>query len=781
LLDLWEAQLGGSSNLTLVAVGGYGRGELSPHSDIDLLFLAGSKADTPAATLRGLLYPLWDAGFQVGHAVRTPKEADEHAATDLDAATSQLSARLIAGDPSLLEELTDRRSRWFHKHARPFFRRVTDARLERHRRVDRAGWMLAPDIKEDIGGLRDLHTVLWLRAALGGSAPEEVLLEAGDVLLAVREGLHAGSKRKLDRVRIDLQPWIASRLGIQEENGADFLMKEVHSAARAIEHLSNDAILRLSRSVLGGPKRSGTVTRFEGGVKVLDGELAAHPRSSTEAVSLAIEVAGAVARTGRPIAAGTLRWMRETFSPGPSVKWPAGARRAFLDLLRGKHNLTALELLDHIGALSALVEGWSEVRGRPQHDPYHRYTVDGHLLVTVTEVDRVLGSDEVARRAAEEAGDLDALRLAALLHDIGKGSGEDHSVAGERVAREACERMGCDEETTAQVGTLVRHHLLLPDTATRRDIDDGAVIDSVVRTIVDGRTLRLLYILAAADGLATGPEAWSEWKATLVRDLYRRALIAVETGELPARNDVATRAREIESYEPTLAGRVQSVLSSLPPSYLDSVPVPDMVDELRLLLQRPGPGEVRCRIEPSTEVGEVAVTVCALDRPGTLARTAGVLALHRVSVRRAQAYSTDDGIALERFLVHPEAEPAWDRFVTDLEAAYSGRLALDARLERKIADYRPARSVDADVRVLADASETSTVIEVRAPDTLGLLYAITSAISALDLDINVAKIDTLGERIVDAFYVRTSWGSTLDEDQSREVDRAILHRIDKLF
>jgi len=778
---LWETQLGGSSNLTLVAVGGYGRGELSPHSDIDLLFLAGSKADTSTATLRGLLYPLWDAGFQVGHAVRTPKEADERAATDLDAATSLLSARLIAGEAWLLEELMDRRSRWLRKHTRAFLRRVTDARLERHRRGDRAGWMLAPDIKEDIGGLRDLHSVLWLRAVLDGPAPDQALLEAGDVLLAVREGLHARSKRKLDRVRIDLQPWLASHLGIDEEYAADVLMKEVHSAARAIEHLSNDAILRLSRSVLGGPKRSGDVIRFEGGVKIVDGELAADAKAPTEAVSLAIEVAGAVSQTGRPIAAGTLGWMREAFTHGAPVEWPAAARGAFLDLLRGNHALTALELLDHIGALSALLEGWSDVRGRPQHDPYHRYTVDGHLFVTVTGIDHVLQSDEVARRAAEETVDLEALLLAALLHDIGKGSGEDHSVAGERIARAACERMGCDPETTEQVGTLVRHHLLLSDTATRRDLDDGAVIDSVARTIGDGRTLRLLYILSAADGLGTGPEAWSEWKATLVRDLYRKVLIAIETGELPARNDVATRAREIESYEPTLAGQVESVLSSLPPSYLDSVPVPDMVDELRLLLQRPGPGEVRCRVEPSTEAGELAVTVCALDRPGTLARAAGVLALHRVSVRRAQGYSTDDGVAVERFLAHPETEPAWDRFVSDLEAAYSGRLALDARLERKIADYKPASRVDAEVRVLGDASETSTVIEVRAPDTLGLLYAITSAISALDLDIHVAKIDTRGERIVDVFYVRTSWGAKLDQDQRREVERAILHRIDKLF
>jgi [protein-PII] uridylyltransferase len=700
---------------------------------------------------------------------------------DLDAATSQLSARLIAGDAGLLEELMDRRSRWFRKHTRAFFRRVTDARLERHRRRDRAGWMLAPDIKEDIGGLRDLHTVQWLCSALDGPVPDEALLEAGDVLLAVREGLHAKTKRKLDRVRIDLQPWIASHLGIDEEYAADVLMKGVHSAARTIEHLSNDAVLRLSGTVLGGPKRSGNVIRFEGGVKVVDGELAADPQAPTEAVSLAIEVAAAVSRTGRPVAAGTLAWMREAFTHAPPAEWPAAARRAFLDLLRGSHALTALELLDHIGALSALLEGWSDVRGRPQHDLYHRYTVDGHLFVTVTEIDHVLRSDDVARRAAEESVDLEALLLAALLHDIGKGSGEDHSVAGERIGRAACERMGCDPEITEQVGTLVRHHLLLSDTATRRDIDDGAVIDSVARTIGDGKTLRLLYILSAADGLSTGPEAWSEWKATLVRDLYRKALIAIETGELPARNDVATRTREIESYEPTLAGRVQSVLSSLPPSYLDSVPVPDMVDELRLLLQRPGPGEVRCRVEPSTEAGELAVTVCALDRPGTLARTAGVLALHRVSVRRAQGYSTEDGVALERFLAYPEVEPAWDRFVADLKAAYSGRLALDARLERKIADYESTNRVDAEVRVLGDASETSTVIEVRAPDTLGLLYAITSAISALDLDIHVAKIDTLGERIVDVFYVRTSWGAKLDEEQGREVERAILHRIDRLF
>jgi [protein-PII] uridylyltransferase len=336
--------------------------------------------------------------------------------------------------------------------------------------------------------------------------------------------------------------------------------------------------------------------------------------------------------------------------------------------------------------------------------------------------------------------------------------------------------MGLASGDVEEVAALIRHHLLLVDTATRRDIDDGAVVSMVAETLRDARLARLLYILSIADGNATGPEGWNEWKAALVRELYRKVVVALETGEIPARSDVNLRAQEIEAYEPALSGRAHDILATLPPSYLQATSVPDMVDDLHLLSPPPNRGEVRHRVDPGVEPGEVVVTVCVVDRPGTLARTAGVLALHRISVLRAQAYSTTTGLALERFITTAPQEPSWEGFAADLTAAYSGRLALEARLDRKIKDYAQGH-VEAEVRVLNEESSHSTVIEVRSHDALGLLFAIASALSDLDLDIHVAKIDTLGARVVDVFYVRNMMGVKLSDEETSEVARAIEHRI----
>lgn len=455
-------------------------------------------------------------------------------------------------------------------------------------------------------------------------------------------------------------------------------------------------------------------------------------------------------------------------------------RTSFFEILRGPHVVDALEALDHARAWPSLMPEWSNVRTLAQHDPYHRYTVDGHLFVAVAELAVAIASDPVAARAAEEVGELDDLRLATLLHDIGKNSGEDHSVAGERLARDVCTRMGLSSERTNLVSFLVRHHLTLIDTATRRDLDDGAVISWVTETIREAQSLRLLYILSIADARATGPEGWSEWKAALLRELYKKTLIALETGSLPLRTDVRVRAEEVEAYEPALAGRALEVLESLPPSYLSSTHLPDTVDDVRLLLAAAHPGELRSRLDEGTQPQEAALTLCVPDRPGALARTAGVLSLHRLPVLRAQAFSTSRGVALQRFIVRTEAGEPWNEVLTDLQAAYSGRLALDARLERKVRDYRTP-SVVADVRILQEASPHSTVIEVRTADALGLLYALAAALGDLDLDIHVAKIDTLGSRVVDTFYVRSEWGAKLTEEQADEVERSIRHRLARLY
>jgi [protein-PII] uridylyltransferase len=787
------------SALAVVAVGGYGRAEVSPHSDVDLLLLVDDRRRPGTEALRGLLYPLWDAGFQVGHAVCSPREAIERARGGLEAATSLLEARLVAGPSRLFEELAGRRRRWLDREGRRIAGRVLEATAERHLRVERAGWVLAPDLKQDAGGLRDLHAVGWLCAVAGQPRPTgpSELLRAGELLLAVREALHGQSRRKLDRVRADLQPAVAKALGLDGDDGVDRLMAAVHMTARTVEHQAGVETRALAERLLGGPRRSGSARRVDpGGIRLEDGLLVADPAQASlggmasgdpaagpagdqAELLLAVRLLAARARTGRMVAGPTMSWLERAFRRPPVEAWGPALRDAFLAMLAGPSASAACELLDHLGGWTVLLPEWSAVRGRAQHDPYHRYTVDGHAFATVAEATRLLDGDPTARALAHQAG-LETLYLAALLHDVGKGSGEDHSVAGERLARRALRRMGVGPGTAAEVAALVRHHLLLVDTATRRDLDDPTVVGGVAEVLGSPRRVRLLHLLTIADGLATGPVAWSHWKATLVADLARRVADAMERGAPPAPGDPADVASRVEATRPALAGRTERLLATLPASYPASLEPEELADELELLADPPGPGAVRYRVDAEGD-GHGVVTVCAADRPGTLARTTGVLALHRVSVLRAQAWSTSDGLALQRFAVLASGPRRWERLGADLEAAWAGRLAVEARLERKARDYRPSSPVVPDVRVLADESEHSTVVEVRAPDALGLLHAIAAALGDLDLDVRVAKIDTLGDRVVDVFYVRSPWGAKLTEAQAAELTLAVRHRTARLL
>ena len=774
LEQLAEEALGASNEIVLVAQGGYGRQQLSPHSDIDLLFLIGSKSETTKGTLRSLLYPLYDAGLKVGHATVTPKDAILRADADLHATTALLSTRRITGDEDLFAELEHRFARWLKKRARALTRAVAEAVHDRHQRFERAGWRLAPDLKDDAGGLRDIHAASWL-ARIAGIDPTWALDREVSVLLAAREALHHETGRQMDTLRIDLQPAVAKRLGLTGEGGADELMLEVHRAARRIEHETQLFRADAMRSVLGGPRRSGSVASVAPGVRLEDGTLRLLPEAKDD-VPTVLRLLTAAATLQRPLDRSAHGPLKRAFSS--DLTWDERSRAAFFELLGSPRAAAALEGIDQAGGWAALVPEWEAIRGRAQHDPYHRYTVDAHSFITVEELGRVLETDPLARSAADEVEDLQPLYLAALLHDIGKGSGTDHSVAGERMAAKVCERMGITDNV---VPKLVRHHLLLADTATRRDIDDGAVIEATAETIEDARTLRFLYILSAADGRSTGPEAWTPWKASLVGSLYRKVLIALETGDLPMRSDIAAKAAELEAYEPTLAGRTADVLGMLPPSYLESS-VWDMAEEISLLFGAPRRGEVRTRLREGVQSDQSVITICVADRPGTLARSAGVFALNRIPVLTTQAYSTTGNAALQRFVtLAPSDDPRWKGVIDDLEAVYGGRLALEARVSRKASDYKPATSIKADVRILDEASEHSTVIEVRSRDALGLLYAITSAIAELDLDIHTAKIDTLGERVVDVFYVRTSWGAKLEDEQASELGEAIRHRVQRFF
>ncbi|MGH2699083.1 MAG: [protein-PII] uridylyltransferase [Actinomycetota bacterium] len=778
LRALAEDTISVGDSVALVAVGGYGRGHLSPYSDIDLLILCAHESEVDREGLRAFIYTLWDAGWQVGHALRSPSRAVEFAGRDLAAATSILTARLVAGHSETFEDFGSRCDRWLARNRRPLLRRLMDATRVRHREADRAGWALAPDLKEDTGGLRDVDALGWMLSIAGAAEFGNGLEQQSGVLLGAREGLHATLRRKSDKLHIELQPQVARRLGFDSADAVDDLMTEVHAAARVIEHQLTRTMEELSHRTLGGPRRSGKSTALATRVRLEDNAL----RFAGEDIDVTtcLQLVAAHARTGHRIAHDALRAMSAAFDAAAPGPWPAAQRVAFLDLLRGPQGPSALELLEHLGAWPVLMPEWSRIRGRPQHDPYHRYTVDGHSFVAVGALTACL-SEPPASNHACAIGDLSTLYLGTLLHDIGKGTGNDHGIEGARIAAHVVRRMGLGESEVDEVVELVRHHLVLGDTATRRDLDDGSVIKATVAKAGDGRRLRQLYLLAIADGRATGPHAWNAWKASLVAELVTRSLQAFETGELPPDGGVAEAVHKLEAYEPTLAGRSRRVLASLPPSYLSSTPTTDMADEVRQLAAGVQPGHVQSRLVAGAEPGQSLVTVCVADRPGTLARIAGVLALNRIDVREANAYTSTDGLALTRVSVVTPDEATAQRCLTDLGAAFSGHLAVDARMLSKVNDYGSGTPVVPDIRVLQDASATSTVVEVRGPNELGLLYSIASGLADLDLDIHVAKIDTLGDRVVDVFYVRTPWGSKLSAGQTKEVPRAIAHRVRGLF
>ncbi len=643
--------------VALVAVGGYGRGDLSPHSDLDILFVNRPRADVRDEVLKAILYPLWDAGFALGHAVVSPAGAVDRAERDLHAATSLLTARFVAGDRSLVEDLERRRDRWLARRKRQVLLRLTLALKERHEGVQRLGWTLAPHLKEDAGGLRDVHAIGWLAAAGGEVEPlSPAVVEARSLLLAAREALHGELPRPSDRIRSDLQATVAERLGFAGEQPTHQLMILVHRAGRVIESEVKAAMEKVQESMARGPRRSGSSAAINAFVRLEDGYLT----TGSSGAEAALALVAAHSTTGRPVARRALATAKDSFEG--QVRWSGSLLASFCELLEGGHALAALEMLDDLGAMTRLMPEWSAVRGQIQNDPWHRFTVDGHLFTTVAETRRSIEEDPVAAAAVREAEATRSLFVAALLHDIGKGSGGDHSIEGEAMARRIASRIGLSAEEVDAVAALVRHHLLLADTATRRDTDDPAVLAGVARLVGSPDRLRLLYVLTRADGLATGPLAWGDWKQSLVADLYRKVISWMEseergwgrTGEAGS-GEAASEAGPGEEGQPREgrsggAPEGARMLESLPPSYAHSSSSEEIEQEMELLLRAPEQGEVGVAFrERSPARG--SLSVCFRDRPGALARTAGVLALHRVDVLGALAYSTSDGLALERFEV----------------------------------------------------------------------------------------------------------------------------------
>ncbi|MFB7268791.1 [protein-PII] uridylyltransferase [Streptomyces sp. NPDC056244] len=755
------AQEAGVRGAALVAVGGYGRGELSPRSDLDLLLLHDGKAGPGAiaALADRIWYPVWDLGLALDHSVRTPAEVRKTAAEDLKVQLGLLDARHVAGDLGLVTGVRTAVLADWRNTAPKRLPALDELCRERAERQGELQYLLEPDLKEARGGLRDATALRAVAASWLADAPREGLADARRALLDVRDALHLTTGRATDRLALQEQDPVAKELGLLD---ADVLLRQVYEAARTVSYASDvtwrevNRVLR-SRSVrprlraMLGSRPAPERTPLADGVVEMDGEavLARTARPERDPV-LPLRAAAAAAQAGLPVSLHAVRHLAAAAKPLP-VPWPAEAREELVTLLgAGESTVPVWEALEAEGLITQLLPDWERVRCRPQRNAVHTWTVDRHLVETAVQ------ASSLTRRVSRP----DLLLVCALLHDIGKGWPGDHSVAGEVIARDVAARIGFDHEDMGVIATVVRHHLLLIDTATRRDLDDPATVASVAARIGSVTTLELLHALTEADALATGPAAWSSWRASLVSDLAAR-VAAVLAGDAPAEPEPAAPSAEQErlAVEALRTGGPVLALHAQPEAPLeDAAPEPVGVE---LLIATP-------------------------DRPGVLPAAAGVLALHRLTVRAADLRAvelptelggTTDVLLLSwRVAAEYGSLPQATRLRADLVRALDGSLDIPARLAEREAAYPRRRGVQAPpprVTVAPTASQLATVIEVRAQDAPGLLHRIGRALEEAAVRVRSAHVSTLGANAVDTVYVTRADGSPLPEPDATALAQAL--------
>jgi len=741
-----EASGGDPRGMALVAVGGYGRGELCPFSDLDVIIVHKGRKDI-AATADRIWYPVWDEGIALDHSVRKPNEALDMAAEDLRVALGLLDARVICGEAKVADPVLEgARDRWVRQKP-PWLGELAAKVAERHAANGDVGFLLEPDLKESHGGLRDIAALVAMMLAVPVLADyvDTVAIEhARSVLTATRVELQRRSGRELNKLLLQEQEQVARAMGMAD---ADELMLEVATAGRNVAWEGDDAWRRRSawsRAQEKGGRRRRSRGGIDGSVPVpLAGEpgialtedevLLVDDADVTGDAALTLRLAAVAAERNLPISRDALNRLGRR-APDVITPWPDSLRDTLVRVLAaGPAAIPALEALDQRRLFERYLPEWATVRNKPQRNPYHRFTVDRHLL------EATANSATMAHRVSR----VELLLLGSLLHDIGKGYPGDHTEVGMVVAGDIATRMGLPPEDVATIVTMIRLHLLLPDTATRRDLDDPATAQRVADEVGDRRTLDLLAVMVEADSLATGPSAWGSWKAGLVADLVERA-------------------RLLLAGEPV------------------APPAPLITEELQVVMDT-----VRTHGVPALSIEAPTVTVVAPDRSGLLAEVTGVLALHGLNVRSA-VVAGEHGVAVETFTVEPARGrwPASAKLSNDLASVMAGTLDVDRQLAARAHTYRNAsrtlvaQLVSTQVTFDNVASASATVVEVRAEDTVGQLHRITKALVECHLDVTSAKVSTFGSAVVDAFYVRGPDGHKLtDPGQLETVEAAIRARV----
>lgn len=717
---------GPEAGVAMVAVGGYGRAELAPFSDLDVVLV--HDEDVDLGELAELVwYPLWDSGARLDHSVRSLPEMVSAAEADHRVASGLLDVRHVAGDPGLTLRLRTTMLAQWRRGARERLPEIREATETRHRLMGELAHLSVPDLKEAEGGLRDATTLRGLVATWLVDVPHTELEQSRQVLLDVRDLVHDLAGRSTDRVAPEMWPDIERALDLAPSEGPEGRAAQVlvREAGRRITHLTRLAWRRvdgvLARSATPARARRPVLEPLGPGVALSQGEIVLE-RGAAPARDplLLLRAAALAAERGLALAPPTAARLARDCAPLPEP-WPEEARRLLVRLLAaGRGLLEVWETLEETGALERILPEWERVRMLPHASVIHRFTVDRHVVETCIEASGLIRT--VARP--------DVLVVAALLHDIGKGGLTEHSVAGEPIARRVAERIGFDAEEVDLVGLLVRWHLLLPETATTRDPDDPATIELITSRVPTTEALSLLSALTEADAKATSPKAWTAWRAGLVVDLARRAHAALDTGV------------------------------ALPPITTDDVPVPD---DLR-------PDSVAIEVERLVDGSRV--TTIARDRVGLLADFAAMFALQRVPIRAARVWAQGDyGVSVWE-VASDEVDAAILR--TKYDAIVGGRLDPGARFSgAAVASGGGSEALAPSVVVRPEASDQATVLEIRAADRPGVVYLVCAALADLDIAVRSAHVDTLGPQAVDVFYLQEPAAGALSETRAAAAAHAV--------
>jgi [protein-PII] uridylyltransferase len=806
----------------MVAVGGYGRGELAPFSDLDILFLhSGRRTAHTRQLAEGVLRLLWDTGLTVGHSFRTAAESVSAAHTDPHSMTSLLTTRLLAGNRTLLDSLRAGLERERRRYAEEYLAALRYGRDERHAKHGASVCLQEPNVKESAGGLRDLQTALWAAQVKTGCRTLEELrandvitgaeyataTRAYDLLWRVRHAAHLLTGRKTDRLALDLQPALAEEFGY--ESGPHLLasegfMRDYYRRSRELHHFSESLLARAQEPA--GPSRR-WFTRTRPGrsgetFHVADGRLWFHDEWQTlrdnpllvmDAFTLAQAADVPLSQTLRDALGRSLGAVDRDFRESAEIA------NSFLKLLRRRGRAgRALRMMNEVGFLRRYLPEFGRISLLIQHDHYHHYTIDEHTLKAVEALDELYASEDLARAPLRsvfgEVEDPARLYLAILLHDIGKGRGRGHIPRGARIAERICKRLRLSEESAAKVVLLVRLHVAMAQTAFRRDLTEPRAASEFAAEVASLDALNMLLLLTYADLNAVGPGVWSEWKGALLRELYQRARAHLTPGEVPA-DQVQELAHYKEQVVAALAGElppseVERHIALLPERYRRTSRPDDAAAHLRLIskLDEDAFGwQWRQHEGASTQL-----TICARDRHSLFADIAGTLAAQGVEILAAEVNTRDDRIAIDVFALRAAAtgqgveeyrHPAIERA---LRAAVRGESDVAAAVERWRTHNAPRkRTTLAQARrrrppqVVCDneASPATTMIEVRAADEPGLAYRIASALAGLGLDIVCAKVATEKSDAFDVFYVTDPTGAKLAEPAMRAAEAAITEQL----